>query len=48
MAQSAREIDWSGIIADLRPSGLTHVQFRRLRQIPMPRPATGSIAPGSQ
>jgi hypothetical protein len=33
MAQSSREIYWSGILADFRRSGLTHVQFCRLRRI---------------
>ena len=33
MAQSAREIYWSAIVADFRQSGLTHVQFCQLRRI---------------
>jgi hypothetical protein len=33
MPRSAREIYWSAIIADFRRSGLTHVQFCRLRKI---------------
>jgi hypothetical protein len=33
MAQSARAIYWSAIIADFRRSGLTHVEFCRRRQI---------------
>jgi hypothetical protein len=33
MAQSSREIYWSAILADFRRSGLTHVEFCRLRHI---------------
>jgi len=33
MAQSSRELYWSGILADFRQSGLTHVQFCQLRRI---------------
>ena len=33
MAQSARAIYWSALIADFRRSGLTHVEFCRRRQI---------------
>jgi hypothetical protein len=33
MAQSSREIHWSAILADFRRSGLTHVEFCRLRSI---------------
>jgi hypothetical protein len=33
MAQSSREIYWSAILADFRRSGLTHVEFCRLRRI---------------
>ena len=33
MAQSSREIYWSAMLADFRRSGLTHVQFCKLRQI---------------
>jgi hypothetical protein len=33
MAQSSREIYWSAILADFRRSGLTHVEFCRLRDI---------------
>jgi hypothetical protein len=32
MAQSSREIYWSAILADFRRSGLTHVEFRKLRR----------------
>jgi hypothetical protein len=35
MAQSAREMYWSALIADFRRSGLTHVQFCRLRRVPI-------------
>jgi len=35
MAQSSREIYWSAIIADFRRSGLTHVEFCHLRDIPI-------------
>src|SRR5271157_779367 len=33
MAQSSREIYWSAILADFRRSGLTHVEFCRLRRV---------------
>jgi hypothetical protein len=33
MAQSSREIYWSAILGDFRRSGLTHVEFCRLRRI---------------
>ena len=33
MAQSSREIYWSAILTDFRRSGLTHVEFCRLRRI---------------
>jgi hypothetical protein len=33
MAQSSREIYWSAILADFHRSGLTHVEFCRLRRI---------------
>ena len=33
MAESSREIYWSAILADFRRSGLTHVEFCRLRHI---------------
>jgi hypothetical protein len=33
MAQSSCEIYWSAILADFRRSGLTHVEFCRLRHI---------------
>src|SRR5262245_13919411 len=33
MAQSARALYWSAIIADFRRSGLTHIEFCRRRQI---------------
>src|SRR6476469_6572546 len=33
MAQSSREIYWSALLADFRRSGLTHVEFCRLRRI---------------
>jgi hypothetical protein len=33
MAQSSREIYWSAILADFCRSGLTHVEFCRLRRI---------------
>jgi hypothetical protein len=33
MAQSSREIYWSAILTDFRRSGLTHVEFCRLRHI---------------
>jgi hypothetical protein len=36
MSQSSREIYWSAILADFRRSGLTHVQFCRLRRISLP------------
>jgi hypothetical protein len=35
MAQSSREIYWSAIIADFRRSGLTHLEFCRLRRLPI-------------
>jgi hypothetical protein len=31
MAQSAREIDWSAILADFQQTGLTHVEFCKIR-----------------
>ena len=43
MAQSSREIYWSAILADFRRSGLTHVEFCRLRRISSTPPAIGSI-----
>jgi hypothetical protein len=33
VAQAARELYWSAILADFRRSGLTHVQFCQLRHI---------------
>jgi hypothetical protein len=33
MAQSSREIYWSAILADFHRSGLTHVEFCRLRRV---------------
>lgn len=33
MAQSSRQVYWSGVLADFGQSGLTHVQFCQLRQI---------------
>ena len=33
MAQSSREIYWSAILADFRRSGLTHVEFCRVRRV---------------
>jgi hypothetical protein len=33
MALTSREIYWSAILADFRRSGLTHVEFCRLRRI---------------
>ena len=33
MAQSSRELYWSAILADFHRSGLTHVEFCRLRHI---------------
>ena len=33
MAQSAREIYWSAILADFRRLGLTHVEFCKLRRV---------------
>jgi hypothetical protein len=54
MALSSREIYWSAIIADFRRSGLTHVEFCQLRDIPIhsfrkwlyrPRPGSPKAAP---
>jgi hypothetical protein len=33
MAESSREIYWSAILADFHRSGLTHVEFCRLRRV---------------
>ena len=33
MARSSRQLYWSAIIADFHRSGLTHVQFCRLRKV---------------
>jgi hypothetical protein len=33
LAQSSREIYWSAILADFRRSGLTHLEFCKLRRI---------------
>lgn len=53
MAQSSREIYWSAIIADFRRSGLTHVEFCRLRHVSIhsfrkwlyrPRPGSPPVA----
>jgi hypothetical protein len=33
MARSSRQIYWSAIIADFHRSGLTHVQFCRVRKV---------------
>jgi hypothetical protein len=33
MAQSARDVSWSAIFVDFRHSGLTYVEFSKLRRI---------------